>query len=93
MPSTLLSLSPSLNMSRESVPEGSLDYELIRLEWRAGLTEQNCRSMAADYLRGQRDQANTDAYQEYMKRGYGNQAKKSKDRKRWSGFPKAAKGR
>jgi hypothetical protein len=38
------------------------------LEWRHSLDDMTVRSMAADYLRGDRDACNTDAFHEYEHR-------------------------
>jgi len=39
-----------------------------RLAWRASLSDQDVRAMAADYWRGDRDQCSIDAWEEYQHR-------------------------
>jgi len=49
-------------------PESMLDADAARIAWAKGLREMDLRSLAVDYLRGDRSQACVDAYEEYKRR-------------------------
>jgi len=54
-------------LTSESDP-AELRSVLNVLEWRRSLDDMTVRSMAADYLRGETDACNTDAFREYEHR-------------------------
>lgn len=48
-----------------SAPDHNYDE---RMRWRKKLNESLCRELAAEYMRGIKDQCNADAYDEFVER-------------------------
>lgn len=71
----------------ESSP-AELQHSLTILEWRHSLDDMTVRSMAADYLRGEQDPCNTDAFHEYEHR-FGKVSKAQARRRKHSNTHKA----
>lgn len=46
-------------------PKAPDDINLARLKWRKSLSEEQLRGLAADYIRGDREQCAVDAFAEY----------------------------
>lgn len=73
---------------RKATPFASLDraltYDEQRIAWRRALPELVCRELASDYLRGNKDEINFDAYQEFLQR-YGPRQRAPFSRRRQSG--------
>lgn len=69
----------------ELIPSDSDDDAVRRLAWRQSLPEWLVRSLASDYLRGQVDECNHDAYLEYEHRYGSHRAKHSEKGRRARG--------